>query len=71
MRDDDLGSEGRGVLRRLVGSVITVALISAYVVLAAATLSLRALLGLLSGVWRALSRREVTPDPATPSTEAA
>ncbi len=71
MRDDDLGNEGRGLLRRLVGFVITVALVSEYIVLVAATLSLRALLGVASGVWTALSLRKVTPDPAAPSTEAA
>jgi len=70
MRDDDLDGGARGPLWRLVGSVISVALVSEYIVLVAATLVLRAVFGLAGGVRRRLSLREV-PREATPGAEAA
>jgi len=54
MHDDDLDSGELGPLWRLVGAVISMVLVSEYVILGAATLALRALLGLAAEVWRRL-----------------
>jgi len=72
MRDDDLDGDGRGLLWRLVGAVISVTLVSEYIVLVAATLAVRVLFGLAAEAWRRLlAPRERPCDVTTPGAEAA
>jgi hypothetical protein len=72
MHDDDLDGGGRGPLWRLVGVVISVMLVSEYIILGATTLALRALLGVAAGAWRRLlPPRDRPRDAAMPGAEAA
>ena len=71
MHDDDLDSGELGPLWRLVGAVISMVLVSEYVILGAATLALRALLGLSAEVWRRLLPRDRPRDVAGRGAEAA
>ena len=72
MYDDDLDGEGRALLWRLVGAVISVTLVSEYIVLVAATLAVRALFGLAAEMWRRLlAPHDGSRDVATPGAEAA
>ena len=71
MHDDDLDSGELGPLWRLVGVVISMVLVSEYVILGAATLALRALLGLAAEVWRRLLPRDRPRDVAGRGAEAA
>ena len=72
MHDDDLDGGERGALRRVVGTLISVALVSEYIVLAAATLALRAVFGLAAEAWKLLwPPRDGFRDAATPGAEAA
>ena len=71
MHDDDLDSGELGPLWRLVGAVISMVLVSEYVILGAATLALRALLGLSGEVWRRLLPRDRPRDVAGRGAEAA
>ncbi len=72
MRDDDLDGDGRGLLWRLVGAVISVTLVSEYIVLVAATLAVRVLFGLAAEARRRLlAPRERPCDVTTPGAEAA
>ena len=70
MYDD--GDERRSLLWRLVGAVISVMVVSEYLVLGAATLTLRALLGAAVEAWRRLlRRRDRRADVAARGAEAA
>lgn len=72
MRDDDLAGDGRGLLWRLVGAVISVTLVSKYIVLVAAMLAVRVPFGLAAEAWRRLlAPRERPCDVTTPGAEAA
>ncbi len=72
MHDDDLDGDGRGLLWRLVGAVISVTLVSEYIVLVAATLAARVLFGLTAEAWRwVFQLHDGSHDVATPGAEAA
>jgi hypothetical protein len=54
MRDNEFGGAKSGLLLRLVGAVVTVAVVSEYIVLAAMTLGLRVLVGGVVEAWSRL-----------------
>jgi hypothetical protein len=71
MHDDDLDGGGPRLLWRLVGAVISMMLVSEYIVLVAATLTVRVLLALAAEAWRWLLPPHDSPrDVATPGAEA-